>query len=116
MSIEDELKAMWATPATPAADNLPTAPVRPTPDPVVAAEPTLGDKLDRNTHLALDRQRELLELGVDPDDHRQNRIVADAAQATVKHRLQADAQALQKRREDILPMLLARLAEARRQA
>jgi hypothetical protein len=82
--------------------------------PVPPAELTLGDKLQYNTSLALDRQRELLELGVHPEDHRQNRIVADVAQATVKTSLQAETNALQVRRDDFLPRIIVLLkAEAK---
>jgi hypothetical protein len=76
--------------------------------------PSLGDKLRHNTSLALDRQRELLELGVDPKDHRQNRIVADVAQATVKTSLQAETNALQVQRDDVLKRVIEALrVEAR---
>jgi hypothetical protein len=68
--------------------------------------PSLGDKLRHNTSLALDRQRELLELGIDPKDHRQNRIVADVAQATVKTSLQAETNALQAQRDDVLKRVI----------
>lgn len=100
MITEQELSAIFAANAEPSTEVAPFN---------GAAEPNPGEKLRHNIALALDRQRELLELGVDPENHRQNRLVADVVHATLKTGLQADSVALQARREDLWEEIYDRL-------
>ena len=97
MITEDELSALFSAKDDPQ-------------DVQIATSPTPGlsmpDKLRFNASLALDRQRELLELGVDPTDHRQNRLVADVAQATVKAAMQLDVNLADQKRDGIISQLM----------
>jgi hypothetical protein len=128
MMTAEEMRALYAKPApsAPAAEQLPAASVRPMPDPAVRGEPlasarglsedgVLAAQLQNLTAKALKVQDEILDM---PYDAEPNKAVLGAKALTANNvsRLQASVEEakFRKRQEDVLPMLLARLAEARR--
>jgi hypothetical protein len=73
-----------------------------------------AEKLEANLSTALDRQAEVMALGVDRDNLKATRLVAETAATTVNAALKAQESALRQKREDeILPRIIKALAEER---
>jgi hypothetical protein len=71
-----------------------------------------AEKLDANLSTAFDRQAEVMALGVDPDNLKQTRLVAETAASTVSAALKAQENALQRPRGDnLLPEIIQALRE-----
>src|SRR5271163_4770957 len=74
-------------------------PVAPPPPRAVIVRPNMtpAEKLHENLSVALDRQAEIMGLGVDPDNLKQTRLVAEVSGATVNASLKAQENALQQK-------------------
>jgi hypothetical protein len=71
-----------------------------------------AQKLEANLSTALDRQAEVMALGVDRDNLKQTRLVAETASSTVNAALKAQENALQRPRGDnLLPEIIQALRE-----
>jgi hypothetical protein len=71
-----------------------------------------AEKLEANLSTALDRQAEVMALGVDPDNLKATRLVAETAASTVNAALKAQEAVLRQKREDeIMPKIIQALAE-----
>jgi hypothetical protein len=82
--------------------------------PVERPDLSPAEKLEANLSTALDRQAEVMALGVDPDNLKATRLVAETAATTVNAALKAQEAVLRQKREDeIMPRLMQALAEER---
>jgi hypothetical protein len=67
-----------------------------------------AEKLEANLSVALERQAEVMAMGVDPDNLKATRLVAEVASSTVNASLKAQENALHKKKDDDV---LARIIE-----
>jgi hypothetical protein len=81
------------------ADLEPLAPPPSPPVPVERPELSPAEKLELNLSTALDRQAEVMAMGVDPSNLKQSRLVAEVAGSTVAAALKAQQAVLRQKRE-----------------
>jgi hypothetical protein len=71
-----------------------------------------AEKLEANLSVALDRQAEVMAMGVDPDNLKATRLVAEVASSTVNASLKAQENALHKKKDDdVLPRIIEIMRE-----
>jgi hypothetical protein len=93
-------------------DLEPLAPPPSPPAPIDRTGMSPAEKLEANLSTALYCQAQVMAMGVDPDNLKRSRLVAETAASTVNAALKAQEAVLRHKREDeIMPRILAALAE-----